>query len=147
MPLGNRGKEDYFKFWCMCAHLWGTVTPKVWAGGRVGGSTPWGWIISMSGSLVFASAQWIPYTGHTHPTKSLQQLNKARNMETSSGLLCVFFFKCHIGNYQHSLPHSNSSQQIKYSEPETCTAVLMKQNISIDDYSITDVKDSSENIK
>lgn len=21
MPLGNRGKEDYFKFWCMCAHV------------------------------------------------------------------------------------------------------------------------------
>lgn len=141
--LGNRGKEDYFKFWCMraCMHAH-TCEGQIFTEGL-------GW--EQSG-LEHAMGMnhlhfWIAgfrlcpmdTIHHSYPPHKVITITQQSKRYGNLIKPTVRFLKCHIGNYQHSLPHSSSSQQIKYPEPETCTAVLTKQNISIDNYSITDM--------
>lgn len=96
-------------------------------------------------NTVLASTQWITYDSHMHTIGSLEELSKVR--DTKVPLNLIHFLKCHFGgNYQHGyyyslhtlFLHPSPSEQIKYPEVETSRAVLMKQNISIDNYNITD---------
>lgn len=115
MHLGNRGKEDYFKFWCMlaCAH---TSVQDRYPKGPGWGQRGWEHTVGMN-HLHF----WI--TGFClcpmdtirrsyPPHKVMMVTQQSKRYGNLIKPTVQFFFKCHIGNDQHSLLHCSSSQQI-----------------------------------